>query len=79
MVTHDYRWTRTPASGLSSDSIYTVTWYDGTISLCYKQVKIVGTEEEVEKALLLQALDLRDANPSLFPADEPDHGMIEEA
>jgi len=71
-MTHDYHWTRTPAEGIAEDNVYTITWLDGETEIVSCQLNIVGTEENVGTALIIAAIQLRENNSSLFPADDPE-------
>lgn len=65
------------------EDAYRITWYDnGSTVVCESVYKIVAdSTEELEKAIVLNAMALRNSNARLFVEDEPEEGremMMEE-
>ena len=60
----------------TGNDTYRITWYDnGSTVVCESVYRIVAdSTEELEKAITLNAMALRNSNSKLFAEDEPEEG-----
>lgn len=54
---------------------FTLQWKEGTAVICQRSISVIGTDDEVQKCLLINLQALRDQNASLFIEDIEETGM----
>lgn len=61
--------TFTTVSTSLGDGKYKVAWNCDGVEICFRQIRVAGTDEGINEALLFAAADLRDQNAALFVDD----------